>query len=41
MILSICVSTEALWPDFTIEHLKEIITYAKPEERLFGGQRTL
>ena len=36
---SVCVSTEVLWPDFTPEHLEEIITYAKPKTRLFGGQR--
>jgi undecaprenyl diphosphate synthase len=36
---SVCVSTEVLWPDFTPEHLEEIIAYAKPETRLFGGQR--
>jgi len=36
---SVCISTEVLWPDFTPEHLEEIITYAKPETRLFGGQR--
>jgi undecaprenyl diphosphate synthase len=36
---SVCVSTEVLWPDFTPEHLEEIIAYAKPENRLFGGQR--
>jgi len=38
-VQSVCISTEVLWPAFTIEHLQEIITYAKPEERLFGGQR--
>lgn len=36
---SVCVSTAVLWPDFTSEHIAEIITYAKPDERLFGGQR--
>jgi len=36
---SVCVSTEVLWPDFTSEHLEEIIKYAKLETRLFGGQR--
>ena len=36
---SVCVSTEVLWPDFTPAHLEEIITYAKPSARLFGGQR--
>ncbi|MFT7507740.1 MAG: undecaprenyl diphosphate synthase [Acidimicrobiales bacterium] len=36
---SVCVSTETLWPDFTPEHLKKIIAYAKPKDRLFGGQR--
>jgi undecaprenyl diphosphate synthase len=38
---SVCVSTEVLWPDFTIEHLAEIISFADPEARLFGGQRSL
>ncbi len=38
-VQSVCVSTEVLWPDFTIEHLQEIITYANPNARLFGGQR--
>jgi undecaprenyl diphosphate synthase len=36
---SVCVSTETLWPDFTPEHLEEIIAYANPKSRLFGGQR--
>ncbi len=38
-VQSVCVSTPVLWPDFTAAHLQEIIQYAKPEERLFGGQR--
>ncbi len=36
---SVCVSTTTLWPDFSIDHLKEIIQYADPDSRLFGGQR--
>jgi undecaprenyl diphosphate synthase len=36
---SVCVSSGVLWPDFTIEHLTEIIAYADPDSRLFGGQR--
>lgn len=36
---SVCVSTTTLWPDFTIEHLREIIEYADPDSRLFGAQR--
>jgi len=38
-VQSVCVSTDVLWPDFTIEHLQKIIIYASPEKRLFGGQR--
>jgi undecaprenyl diphosphate synthase len=38
-VQSVCVSSEVLWPDFTVEHLKKIIDFAKPELRLFGGQR--
>lgn len=38
-VQSVCVSTETLWPDFTITHLKNIIAYADPDSRLFGGQR--
>lgn len=38
-VQSVCVSSEVLWPDFTPEHLEKIIAYAKPEARLFGGQR--
>ena len=38
-VQSVCVSSEVLWPDFTIEHLKKIISYANPGARLFGGQR--
>ncbi len=36
---SVCVSTTTLWPNFTIDHLREIIQYADPDSRLFGGQR--
>jgi undecaprenyl diphosphate synthase len=36
---SVCVSSEILWPDFTPADLEKIIAYAKPEARLFGGQR--
>ena len=36
---SVCVSTTTLWPDFTVEHLQDIISYADPDSRLFGGQR--
>ena len=36
---AIGVSTETFWPDFTPEELKEIIEYADPGSRLFGGQR--
>jgi undecaprenyl diphosphate synthase len=36
---SVCISTEVLWPDFTLQHLQEIIIHAKPNERLFGDQR--
>lgn len=36
---AIGVSTETLWPAFTPEELKEIISYADPDSRLFGGQR--
>jgi undecaprenyl diphosphate synthase len=38
-VQSVCVSTTTLWPDFTSEHLKEIIEYADLDTRLFGGQR--
>ena len=38
-VQSVCVSTAVLWPDFSVAHLKEIIEYAKPDKRLFGGQR--
>lgn len=38
-VQSVCVSTDVLWPDFTIDHLKEIIDFANPDARLFGGQR--
>ena len=36
---SVCVGTETLWPDFTRDELVEIITFADPDSRLFGGQR--
>jgi undecaprenyl diphosphate synthase len=36
---SVCVSTEVLWPDMTVAHLQEIIAFADPQSRLFGGQR--
>jgi len=36
---SVCVGTETLWPDFTTEELKEIISFADPDSRLFGSQR--
>ncbi len=36
---SIGISTTTLWPDFSIEELKEAITYADPDARLFGAQR--
>lgn len=36
---AIGISTETLWPDFSPEELKEIIDYADPNSRLFGGQR--
>ena len=36
---SVCVSTEVLWPDITPQHIQKIITFAKVDERLFGGQR--
>ncbi len=37
---SVCVSSEVLWPDFTVEDLRKIIAYADPDARLFGGQRS-
>lgn len=36
---SVCVSTEVLWPDFTVDDLKKVIAYADPDARLFGAQR--
>jgi len=36
---SVCVSTTTLWPDFSVDHMREIIEYADPDSRLFGGQR--
>lgn len=37
---AVCVSTPILWPDFSSEDLDAAIAFAKPDERLFGGQRT-
>ncbi len=36
---AVCVSLETLWPDMTPLKLSEVIAYADPESRLFGGQR--
>jgi undecaprenyl diphosphate synthase len=36
---AVCVSTPVLWPDFSPEDLEAAIVFAKPDERLFGGQR--
>ena len=36
---SVCVSSVILWPAFTKDDLQKVIEYAKPETRLFGGQR--
>ncbi|MFT5037147.1 MAG: undecaprenyl diphosphate synthase [Candidatus Azotimanducaceae bacterium] len=36
---AVCVSTSVLWPDFSSEDLEAAIAFAKPDERLFGGQR--
>lgn len=36
---SVCVGTQTLWPAFELEELKEIIAFADPDSRLFGGQR--
>tara|TARA_B100000745_G_scaffold297342_1_gene244147 strand:+ start:347 stop:1066 length:720 start_codon:yes stop_codon:yes gene_type:complete len=38
-VQSVCVGTQTLWPDFEVEELKEIIAFADPNDRLFGGQR--
>ena len=38
-VQSVCVSSEVLWPDFTVDNLQKIITFADPDARLFGGQR--
>lgn len=38
---AVCVGTTTLWPDFSIQELKEIITFADPESRLFGSQRPI
>lgn len=36
---SVCISSEILWPDFTPKDLQNVIAYADPDSRLFGGQR--
>lgn len=36
---AVCVGTTMLWPDLTPRNLAELVAYAAPEERLFGGQR--
>jgi undecaprenyl diphosphate synthase len=36
---SVCVATPILWPDFSASDLKEVMSFAKPDDRLFGGQR--
>ncbi len=36
---SVCVGSTTLWPDFSIKELQEIIDFADPDSRLFGGQR--
>ena len=36
---AVCVSTPVLWPDFSKEDLQAAIQLAKPDDRLFGGQR--
>lgn len=36
---AVCVSTATLWPDFSAADLKAAMTLAKPDDRLFGGQR--
>jgi undecaprenyl diphosphate synthase len=36
---AVCVSSTVLWPAITVEHVKEALVYARPEDRLFGGQR--
>lgn len=38
-VQSVCISDETLWPDYTKERLQEVIAYADPDARLFGGQR--
>jgi len=37
---AVCVSTPVLWPDFSKKDLQAAIRFAKPNDRLFGGQRT-
>lgn len=37
---AVCVSTPVLWPDFSKNDLQAAIAFAKPDERLFGGQRS-
>lgn len=36
---AVCVSTPVLWPAFTEADLVEAMALAKPDDRLFGGQR--
>ncbi len=36
---SVCVGTTKLWPDFSVQDLRDVILYADPDQRLFGGQR--
>lgn len=36
---AVCVSSTVLWPAITVEQVKEALAYARPEGRLFGGQR--
>lgn len=36
---AVCVSTPTLWPDFSKADLEAAMTLAKPDDRLFGGQR--
>lgn len=38
-VQSVCVSSEILWPDFSVDDLQKIIEFADPDSRLFGGQR--
>lgn len=36
---AVCVSTPVLWPAFSEDDLRACMAFAKPDERLFGGQR--